>query len=753
VGFPRLRGLGVTSAAASAIAGTAIWTLFFALLSKAGMGAPRIALAGSALHLVMALAVWRRRSWSVLHPRGPAAAWVAFAAITGAAAAIALLPLARREGFLIGNDTFTYCALADWLQGHGFGTPAETAPDAIIEAIPRQWQAWSVPLGASYVLALVGAAVRAPTSLLVYPATSALGIVLSVCGIWVAGRWTLSLRGVSLAFGSLVYAVLPHASYWAHHNGFLSQTLAVPSLLLGLGAVARVGRTREAGLAALIALPAAYLGVVYLPFLPLLAASGFVQVLLRARGGSREEWLLRLWFVVRTLLLFAALVGFDLWSVGRGLTVLGRVTVGMNVPLVPRELLVFILGTRAYVGGNVFIDGWPTLPPFHAGVLLLLALLGTAVAGRRPAWPLLTALALLAGLVAFYSLFVADPWTGRRGHSWNVFKAVQWAFPLVVLLVATGADWLRRKVLSHWPVTFSAVVTLSVLPVHWTWGAFLGEAMTGLIGSEHPLAEVAGVKSSFRDLPGGELVLLGRPASNSPWLAAYTALFAYPRRVLGDWEDSASIAVDRQKAAEQYRSHLARLPDAGSIVLTAGFVPRAEPVREPLGGGFSRLLILDRPLLVQLVDPTRGLEIGPRFGIGPERTKLVFFSPTASVGALDIEYRLCTEGAPVPLVVQQTGPAVGGQAFRTAIHSASGYEVRLDGAGVSRLPIRLERGLNTVVLTASLGGSGGDGVGRLLEVEALSLTPLPRGQPAPSPHPPAAPRGPAPRRVSPGEEP
>src|SRR5262249_9801692 len=158
----------------------------------------------------------------------------------------------------------------------------------------------------------------------------------------------------------------------------------------------------------------------------------------------------------------------------------------------------------------------------------VLALLGTAVAGRRPACPLLTALALLAGLVAFYSLFVEDPWTGRRGHSWNVFKAVQWAFPLVVLLVATGADWLRRRTRAHWPVTLSAVMTLSLLPVHWTWGAFLGEAMTGLVGSAHPLAEVAVLKRRFRNLPSGELVLLGRPASNSPWLAAYTALFAYP---------------------------------------------------------------------------------------------------------------------------------------------------------------------------------------------------------------------------------
>jgi hypothetical protein len=715
------------------------------------MAAPRVALAGCALHLVMAVAVWKRRSWSVLHPRGPATAWVAFAVVTGAAAAIALLPLARREGFLIGNDTFIYCALADWLQLHGFGTPAEVAPGAIVEAIARRRQLMGFPLGASYVLALVGAAVRAPTTLLVYPSTSALGIVLSVCGIWVAGRWALSLRTSPLAFGCLAYAVLPHSAYWAHHNGFLSQTLAVPFLLLGLGVVARVGRTRDAGLAALIALPAAFLAVVYLPFLPLVAAGGLVQILLRARSGSREGRLRRSGFVVRALLLFTALVGFDLRLVGEGLLLLAGVVVGMNVPFRPGELLAFILGTRAYIGGNVFIDSVPWLGLLVSSVLFLLVVLGIAVATRPSARPLLAALALLAGLGAYFALFVADPWTGRRGHSWNVFKIVQWAFPLVVLFMAAGAGWLRRTLRSPWPVAVAAVLTLSVLPAHWTWSALLGEAMPALVGSEHPLAEVAVIKRRFRDVPGGGLLLMGRPASSSPWLCVFTVLVAYPRRVLGDWEDCASIEFD-PKVSDEYRARVARLPEVEDVVLTAGFVPWAEPGRELLGGGFSGLLTLDRPRLVQLVDPTRELAIGSRFGVGANRTKLVFFARAATIEALDVEYRPLVEGTPVFLAVQQPGPAVGGPAFRTAIRSASGYEVRLDGAGVSRLPIRLERGLNTVVLTASLGG-GKDGGDRLLEVEAWSLTPLPPGQPGPSPRPPAALRAPAPPRASPGEEP
>jgi hypothetical protein len=715
------------------------------------MAAPRIALAGGALHLVMAATVWKRRSWSVLRPRGPAAAWVGFAVVNGAAAAIALLPLARRGGFSIGNDTFTYCALADWLQGHGIGTPADAAAGAIVEAIARHRQVWDLPLGASYLLAVVTAAVRAPTSLLVFPATSALGMVLSVCGIWVAGRWTLGLRACPLAFGSLAYAVLPHPAYWAHHNGFLSQTLAVPFLLLGLGAVARIGRMREAGLAALVALPAAFLAVVYLPFLPLVAAGGFVQVLSRAGSGSREERLARSWFVARALLLFAALVGFALRRIGEGFLVLAGVVVGANVPLRPSEFLVFTLGTRAYVGGNAFIDPLPWLSALVSGALFLLALMGIAVATRRSARPLLAASALLAGLGAYFSLFVADPWTGRRGHSWDVFKIVQWAFPLLVLFMAAGVGWLRRTLRSPWPVAVAALLTLFMLPVHWTWGAFRAETMTGLVGSEHPLAEVAVLKRRFGDLPDGDLLLLGRPASISPWLGAFTALFAYPRRVIGDWEDCASIAFDR-KVSEEYRARLARLPGAEDVVLTAGFVPGAEPGREPLGGGYSRLLTLDRPRLVQIVDPTRDLAIGSRFGIGAIRTKLVFFAPATTVEALDVDYRSLVEETPVSLVVQQPGPAVGGPDFRIAIRSTSGYEVRLAGAGVSRLPIRLERGLNTVVLTASLDG-GRMGVGPLLEVEAWSLTPLPPGQPGPSPRPPAAPRAPAPPRASPDAEP
>ena len=182
VGIDVVRRLHPSAAAASTILGVAFSTLVYGWLSLLGLPAPRIALFLAGVHLVLlALCVYRGRL-DVFRPRGPAFAWAGLLGVAATTAVVALLPVLRTGGFSIGNDTYTYCAFSEWLQTHGFGTPAEWDPASPVASIPWLWQQQKYPLGAAYFLALVQAVVRVPTALLAYPAVAATGMVLASAG-------------------------------------------------------------------------------------------------------------------------------------------------------------------------------------------------------------------------------------------------------------------------------------------------------------------------------------------------------------------------------------------------------------------------------------------------------------------------------------------------------------------------------------------------------------------------------------------
>lgn len=185
LGLRRLRRLSADSAAASALLGAASWTVGFALLSgPAGLPA-RPATGGARPR------AGRRGA------RGVETEALAGATPTGLQPGLAgargvqrpdrgarPLPVAMSEGFAAGNDTFTYCAVADWLQVHGFGGAAGARPEGLVDAIAVQRREIGFTLGAAYPLAMAVAASGASTSLALYPAVSTLGLVLGLWALW-----------------------------------------------------------------------------------------------------------------------------------------------------------------------------------------------------------------------------------------------------------------------------------------------------------------------------------------------------------------------------------------------------------------------------------------------------------------------------------------------------------------------------------------------------------------------------------------
>jgi hypothetical protein len=711
LGLDLLRPLTPPSAAASAVLGTALLTLGFGWLSLLGLTAPVIALVLAALHVVLlGICAYRRALLDVFRPRGPVLAWAGLLGVMLTSAVVSLLPLLRTGGFSIGNDTYTYCAFSEWLQTHGFGTPCPWDPASPVTAIPFLWQKERYPLGIAHFLALVQAGSRAPLSLLVYPAVSAWGMVLQTAALFVVARWVFRLAHAWAGGASLAFAVMAHPGYWGHHNGFLQQTCALPALLLVLAVLARSLREPywRLNTAILVALLTAFLLNVYLPLVPVLGAAGIAYAATCSERARRRGQLRGAMAHLGMIALLVSILGFpDLRGAVARLHRFAGTDAGGHVSLSAYQFLEFAMGLRV-----LGLHGTTIQVAFLSAALAALAPLGLglAVAGLFQAWRkpragvLAAAVLPLAGGLAYYGLWARDPWTGLVGHTWNVFKLMQWAFPFVLLFQVAALHRLLRHRAPRLAPALLLAVPLSSLWVHGAWSESLGLSMREIVRAERPLVEAGAIQRRIRDLLPGTLLVVGRPVSAHRWLAPYTALLAYPRPIVGDWTESPSVGVHPEGGAALYRELLRRIGEPGVVPLLCGFIPFQTGGFESLGGGFARLLPSARPLLIHVVNPggpvEERLQGPPRFTIQGGRTKLIFYSPLET----GVELSLKVRPYPPPpagqaLTVYLTADDFDHRTVRSAVEGGPELVLPLDGRTELKIEASLSPGLATVVLS------------------------------------------------------
>ena len=700
-------------AAAALAVGTAELTLLSVSLSAVGFPTGDLPLLVAALQFVPLAACVKRRRLAALRPRGGPLEWATLAVPLALTAALALLPVIRAGGFAFGNDTYTYGAFSEWLQRHGYLEAARWEVQSPVPGIPFLYQSQGYDLGIAHALALVQAAVRPASVLLVYPSTSAFALVLLAAMIWLAARHLLWLGSAGASAAALVFAATPHALYWGHHNGFLQQGYALALVVFGLVLLARCStpaRWRR-GDAALLALPFAFLVSVYLPLAPLFAVTAgaaLVPELLRARRRGRLPRLLAFAAAVAaSVALFAAR---DLASALSPLHRFATSVAGGHIPWTAVDFLEFALGTRVLAPGwvNVDVAPWSALNRALTPLYAALVLAGLWQAARRPRTRPLTAAAGLIALGALYfGLAVKDPWSGERGHTWNLFKLAQWGWPFALLLASLAV----RRLAPRRPIGRPAALALAVLlpasqaGVHWPWSDALGDAMREVLPGT-TLPQLPALKQRLQDLPPGTLLVVGRPVNAHRWLGTAVSLLAWPRAVVADWVDGASISNHPVGGEALYRQLLEHWRDPHVVPILAGHVPFEAAGVEPLGGGFARVLKQEVPLLVHVINPA-GLKSDatgrPIFEVGKGRTKLVVFSPSAGLASLSITL------APYPgrpggrLVAFVSAEDYSHRAVRLASEGTPTAAIPVSGATGIEVPLDLPAGLSTVVLVLDEG--------------------------------------------------
>jgi hypothetical protein len=212
-GGPHYRRFAAAAFAASLLAGTAVLTLLSVVLSALGFPTRELPPLVAALQLVPLALLARRGRLDVLRPTGSAWDWATLLVPAALSAWLGLLPVVRAGGFAFGNDSYTYCAFSEWLQGHAFAEAARWEPQSPVTGIPALWQSQGYDLGIAHLLALVQAVVRPASALLVYPQTSAFALVLLVAACWLAARQLLRLASAWAGAAALLCAVVPHPLY------------------------------------------------------------------------------------------------------------------------------------------------------------------------------------------------------------------------------------------------------------------------------------------------------------------------------------------------------------------------------------------------------------------------------------------------------------------------------------------------------------------------------------------------------------
>ncbi len=685
-----LRTLGPLEAVASSLVGTAWWTVSLTTLSVRGCLIPSATVLILIAHgVALGLVAWRREL-DVLRPRGGWGRWATILVPALAVALVGLLPVLRNGSFATANDSLTYCAFAQWLQDHSFGTPTVWRADEPIAFYPTLYQGARAPLAPAFLLAGTQAMARVSSPLVVYPALSTFGLVLAVVAILVVGRWMLKWPVRLLAPLGLVIAALPQPLLWAHHAGFLAQTLGTSALL---GIVLALSRTLpeerwRASEATLLGLLTAWLASTYLALLPVAAAASgwwLFSAIARSRAPGRRRQLaagLGVFGVVALILL----VGQGISPI-RGLGFLGSTVVGFHVPLSPVGFSELALGARLFTAESLgpWVENLRAAHLWLTPVYAALALLGAYRIAKAPRAGVLSASAFGIALgIAWFALVAHDPWTAERGHTWSVFKLVQWAYPLVLLAELQGLLALAAgRRLGRW-IPWLAAAPLGLLPVHWALAGVLGGSLEAFAGGPRPLDEWPTLRRAFRELPSGTLLATDRIPDTSQQLPLYLGLLAYPRRLVGDWTGSLWIPPDPGRRFVELWAALGKSPRQGPDAV----LPLVTGLRGAVTDGVLRLgghigLVRDgtRPQMLAILTPSDDAP-GPGGCVwfGRARTRALLFTPRDVDGFLEMEA--------IP------GPGARGLGPRLIVDTpVAAFEVPVDQYRRFRVPIRLQTGI------------------------------------------------------------
>jgi len=584
IGVIGIRLVASRSAEALAVAptlGAALWALTFGALSHAGAPARPIALVLVLLSVSVAAAAALRRGLRFLVPDRRDRACTLLGALGIGAAIIAMLPIALGNAYLAANDTFTYVVLSDYLQHHGWSHRVTVDPYQPALAQVFLHQRIGLSVGAVFLLALVQASLPGLTAIDLYPAVAAWSLSLNVLSFFAFARWGLRLRRSFALLGAFVVAIAPNPLQSASATGHLRQQFGTAVFVLLLALLIRVFRRQRRRWTSAVALGIgfAFLITVYSELFSvaiLVTAVALIPAVWRALRSRRLVALLHNVAVVG--LTFGILANVEIARAVRVIPMLTSIVVGHHVRWSVVEFVAFAMGVRpgsstegALVGPLAVVG----LTGF-TGALCLMGCWGI-LRWKRECHVFAAAIAVFVGMAVYFSLVATNPWTGRHGHTWDLYKVAQWSFPVVLAAQVAGLQMLSKRTNPRAVAAIAAAtVTIWALPLDVSLARMRASVMHLYARSDQPFVafrQLADAVDRFKP----ETIYLLSP-HGQVWPRLLYTYFLFPRPIASDWSKTAYMDGVLPRGERFLRPP----PRGKTLYLALGAPPNA---RQVLPGG------------------------------------------------------------------------------------------------------------------------------------------------------------------------
>ncbi len=668
---------------AALLVGTGAVTLLSGWCSYCGLGATihRWIVLGGVVLLLGATAL-RGEAPQLLKVSAPRWWLLAIGGIFVLRAGFYLAPVLSNGSHLLYCDALLYIPAADFLSQHGFGLAAPPVNRPVDQLIAA-YHHLSHRMGPIFLHGLVTACVPELGAFELFAVMVALGTVQTLAAAFLVARWCFQADRACSVLGLLFVAVLVHSLGVSATGGCLCQLFGTAILGLSIAVMSKLTTPLSwtRGNAALAGSLVAFQMSMYSELTPVLIFVSILWIAVAAYSAVAASALRQFgWFAFACVLAAAITANIEIVRCWRGVQVMMAINVaGMHIDWTPPQYAEFVLGcnTHDYIFDRP-LEGWRYA--LSAATTSLSFVVGICAWRVRQAVFAVGALAVFTGLFVFYGWFRHDPWTGQVGHSWNLFKICQWAFPFIAATQISGLAHLlhslnSRRLLQGMLIAIFAIAALQQAHVNRRVSRSLALKSFVRAGHESPYAAVGKLRLRLAVLEGPvHLVRVPQLHGDDPLAAS----LIYPHRMVNTWENAMhyGAAPLLEERADAY--------GPSTNYLFFGSLPYQTPL-ETLPFGFARL-DPERPTLVRIDFANRVFVPGYDKVVPLDDSSIVCWIFTTREDEVDIS-----------LDLQPPPGNVGGKMTITTPHA--GTYVACACNGVARITaVKLQRGLNRVEL-------------------------------------------------------
>ncbi len=474
------------------------------------------------------------------------------------------------------TDGFTYVAIADYLLYNGYFAQADPNPYYPWLTQMRLYQEFDYRMGAQFLLSLITAILGRDLSIDVYMPLTALTQLLLVLVIWIFCRIGLNMPERASLFAGMFACLHMSIPMNAGLGGFLPQSVGLVFAVIVFTLIMQAFREEGKGLWSIVAiasLAVAALIMTYSEYVPFAGLSLLLLIIYRIITQRTWRDLMLASFIL-ALAIILSNVGF-INAISAIKSQMG-VVVGWQIPYTLWQYVLLIFSMSPVHGVDGFFIQYPVVYIIVSVISLIILYVVVQYYLINKHWNK-KELLLLSGsfllMLVYFSLFVNDPWGNDKGHSWNIYKIVQYMFfifPPIIGMAFYSFEEAKKLVFRVFAGAYTVILIGFVC-----YSTYINtEQMRSFTGNrENPIQEYYKLREAYKNEERPINLLIPTDQLKHRQMVAY---FLKEHELVSDWTDDVYILgmLDEENRKPPFRPDgLTLRVDYTSEENIAGLVP------------------------------------------------------------------------------------------------------------------------------------------------------------------------------------